>query len=423
MSQLYIGYDEIDITPLNTVEMVGFGRQDEQSRGVKSPLVAQITVWDSGEDKCCMIAIDHIGFSREHADGLRSQVGEQLHITKEQVMLCFSHTHSGPNESVEREYYTSVCKKIVDGVIRAANNRIPVQIGWGNGQVDIGINRRYDRQWLDNRLGLVRIQEAKTEKLVLLLLRLTAHGNVLKADNYLISPDYFGMVREVLEEEYQCKVVVTQGAAGNVAPKYYQSTINPPDACDDRFIRSKTALMDMAQEVLRAVMQMMSNIVLEPESGIQMYSTYLDLYSNVPSYEEALKVASDAKQYCGIDGAGWLQEVQRLNKEEIQEQIERVEVQFFQLGDGCLCGVANEIMCEFALEVSKQLGNDLIYFGGYTNGCTGYFPTAEEFDKGGYEVYWSLLIFYIYHGRVYPLRREAWEELVSFVVDTIRKSS
>lgn len=98
-------------------------------------------------------------------------------------------------------------------------------------------------------------------------------------------------------------------------------------------------------------------------------------------------------------------------------QAETVEVQCFSLGSGCLCGVANEIMCEFALRVSAQLKSDLFYFGGFTNGCTGYFPTEEEFDKGGYEVYWSMLIYYIYHGRVFPLRRDSASELIRFAAE------
>ena len=86
------------------------------------------------------------------------------------------------------------------------------------------------------------------------------------------------------------------------------------------------------------------------------------------------------------------------------------------MGEGCLCGTASEIMCEFALQTAQLLKNDLFFFGGYTNGCTGYFPTTEEFDKGGYEVYWSLLHFYMYHGHVFPLRRESAETLVQFTV-------
>ena len=47
----------------------------------------------------------------------------------------------------------------------------------------------------------------------------------------------------------------------------------------------------------------------------------------------------------------------------------------------------------------------------------GYFPTEEEFDEGGYEIYWSMLLYYRYHGRVFPLRRNSAVELINFVVE------
>lgn len=92
----------------------------------------------------------------------------------------------------------------------------------------------------------------------------------------------------------------------------------------------------------------------------------------------------------------WLAEVLQLQKSGIKTQKETIEIQYFSIGNGCLCGVANEIMCEFALHALELTGNEYFYFGGYTNGCTGYFPTEAEYDKGGFEVYWSMLIYYIY---------------------------
>ncbi len=53
---------------------------------------------------------------------------------------------------------------------------------------------------------------------------------------------------------------------------------------------------------------------------------------------------------------------------------------------------------------------------------TGYFPTEEEYDKGGYEVYWSMLIYYIYHGRVSPLNRDSAAKLIEAAVNNASHS-
>ena len=411
-----LGYIEVDITPTVSVQTIGFGRKDEQSRGVLHNLSAQISVWQFATEKCCLITIDHIGFSKLHADDLRNDIGEVLNVKKEKVMLCFSHTHSAPNESIQKEYYDMVCNRIKEGIQQTVNHMKPIKAAWGNAYGDIGLNRRKECNDLDRRIGILKVVDAESGKLRMLLLRLTAHANVLKADNYLISPDYFGAVRDLLQEKYQCSVMLTQGASGNVAPKYFCSNLIPPDACDDRFIRSKTALKDMAEEVYQQVNKVLDTIHPDDIKNITMYAKKIDLIADVPSYDRALTIAKEAKQKAGIDGTNWLTEVQRLLNNKVQQQIERVEIQYFSLDNGCLCGVPNEIMCEFALRAKAYIHNDLFYLGGYTNGCMGYFPTEEEYDKGGYEVYWSMLIFYIYYGRVFPLNRECASQLIDYAV-------
>jgi hypothetical protein len=244
----------------------------------------------------------------------------------------------------------------------------------------------------------------------------------LKADNYLISSDYFGAVRDKLRKKYDCPIMLTQGASGDVAPKYFKSSINPPDTDDSGFfVRSDNALEKMAEEVSRNAVSVIDNMNTEYIGNLSMYSTHIALTSTVPSYERALEVAAEAKEKAGIDGTAWLAEVKRLNGAGIKTQKEDAEIQYFSLNgcinSGCLCGVTYEIMCDFALRASAKTKNDCFYFGGYTNGCTGYFPTEEEYDRGGYEVFWSMLIYYIYYNRVFPLDRKEAFKLINAAAD------
>ncbi len=410
------GFAEADITPQKSVRTVGFGRTDEFSRGVAAPLLAQVSVWQWKEVRCCLTAIDHIGFSKAHADELRGRLGTILGIAREQVMLCFSHTHSAPNESLEPEYFEFLMGQVCDEAKNARERLEPVHVACGNAYADIGLNRRRENSALDRRIGVWKVCGADDLAPKLILLRLTAHANALKADNYLLSPDYFGAVRLRLEAGYHCPVLLTQGASGNVAPRYFDSRLDPPDAADERFIRSEEALTLMAEEVCGAVKPVLDSLRPCAVRRLAMYSRTLTLAAEVPAPERAREIAREADIFCGIDGGHWLEEVARLNEAGVKEQYDETEVQYFALEAGCLCGVANEIMCEFALCASERLGDERFWLGGYTNGCTGYFPTEEEFDEGGYEVYWSMLLYYAYHGRVFPLKRESASRLVDFVV-------
>ena len=412
---LRMGYTEVDITPNKPVETVGFNRKDNISRGVLKSLYAQVTVWE-GEELCCLVTIDSLGFKKELSDSLREVIGQELCISSDKVMLCFSHCHSAPNVDIEKEYYEMVCKKIRMAVAMAREHLLGVYTGYGNAEVAIGVNRRKGNNSLDKRAGILKVCNAESGETELLILRITAHCNSLKRDNYMISPDFFGEIREIFGAHYHCPIMVIQGSAGNIAPKYFQSNETPIDARGEQYVRSENALMDMATEVLNETMPILEQIDVKNDMAIQMYSKSLTLYAEVPTYEEAKRVAKESKENCGINGSRWLEEVKRLNKCGIKKQEENVEIQYFRVGDWCLCGVPYELMVEFAIRSEQMLGNEFFYLNGYTNGCLSYFPTEEEFDIGGYEVYWSMLIYYPYFNRVFPFIRESATKLLDFVV-------
>lgn len=418
---LKLGYAQADITPTEPLELVGFYRPDNVSKGVESPLLAQVSVWET-EERCCLITVDSLGFMKDMTELLRERVGEVLGISKDKVMVCFSHTHAAPNADSEKQYFEMICEKVSAATGQAMADLKTVSVGYGNAEVDIGVNRRIEGIKVDKRAGFLLARDEKTQKNCLLLVRLTAHGNVLKADNYRISPDYFGAVREVLQGQYGCPVMVLQGASGNIAPKYFDSENTPVDARGPAFVRSKDALQKMAQEVGEKLAEKVAQITMKSDAILRMYSKEKMIYAEVPSMKAAEQIASEAKQFCGINGTEWLTEVRRLREQGVHRQVECAEVQYFSVGDWCLCGVPYELMTEFALGGVERTGNEFFYINGYTNGCLSYFPLGEEFDKGGYEVYWSMLIYYKYFYRVFPFERESGERLLDFMIENAPKN-
>ena len=410
-----LGYAEIDITPKIPMQLIGFNRTDNMSRGILKPLFAQVSIWESG-NLHCLITIDNIGFKKELADILRIKVSNILEVTRDKVMLCFSHCHSAPNVDASKEYFEMVCSHILTAVHRAENDMHSVFVGWDNVEVDIGVNRRADNVNLDKRAGILKVCGLDKKERKLLLIRVTAHCNVLKRDNYLVSPDYFGSIRELLQENYGCPVMVIQGSAGNIAPKYFNSAETPIDARGAQYIRSSTALEEMADVVWEKLSQRIALIEMADTLAIDMYSREMRLYADVPSPTMAEKIAEDARNYCGIDGRAWLEEINRLHSAGVCRQEETVEIQYFAIGKWCICGVPYELMVEFALVPMEKLNNPFFYVNGYTNGCLSYFPTEEEYDKGGYEVYWSMLLYYKYFNRVFPFERDSASKLIAFIL-------
>lgn len=415
------GYAECDITPENPVPLIGFYREKEKSEGILKPLKAQVTVWEDADgQRYCLIATDSLGFTPALSDRLREKTAERIGSEREHVTVCFSHTHAAPDAAdFSTGYYDTACGRILSAAEQAAEWLQPVQTGWGNAEADIGVNRRQPGKPVDSRVGILKVCDRDSGELKLLVLRVTAHGNVLKRDNNAVSPDWFGDLRELAEARFGCPAVVIQGAAGNVAPKYFRSEETPVDAAGAQYIRSKTALRDMAEAVVRGMEGTVERIPVD-DCGIDVYSEYIPLYSDVPDEETAERIAAEAGENCGIDGTAWLAEVRKLRDRKIARQSDNVEVQYFRIGKGCFCGVPYEIMNEFALRASEKLNDPYFYLNGYTNGCMTYFPTEEEFDRGGYEVYWSLLIYFSCFGRVFPFGRESAGMLIEFAARNCR---
>lgn len=427
---VYMGYSEEDITPAGPVELIGFERPDNMSKGVLHELLAQVSVWKTPEDKCCIVSVDSLGFTVELTNSLREKVAAMLKADRSKVMVCFSHTHAAPNAGTNEEYYNYVCERVIKAVKCADEDLSPVKTSWGVTTADIGINRRGCDAPLDDRLGILKITRPGGNNLKALILRVTAHGNVLTSDNYLISSDYFGVTRNLLEKKYGCKVILIQGPAGDIRARYQQENaeyleLHSFEAAKQEmseldkkryFSQSIQALNKMADTIYKALDGVIDSLAPKSVTTLSMFSVKRRFYADVPDIEKARTIANEAKSEAGIDGTEWLNEVRRLHSKGIGRQFSDIEIQYFVVNDGCICGIPNEVMSAIALDILKKSDNPFLFFNGYTNGCNSYLPTAEEYDKGGYEVLWSNLIYYKYHGRVMPFNRDTGELLADEVV-------
>jgi hypothetical protein len=409
MNKIYsckAAFEQIDITPDFQVELIGCYREDSKSQGVLHPLYAQVLLFEFCGGRHCLIAIDSLGLTTTLSDELRSIVAEQLKTSISCVMLCFSHTHSAPAplSPVNGErYFHLMCERIKKCAAGALEKMQSCKAGWALTDTEIGENRREGCTTVDNRLGALRITNSATGQPLAVVLRITAHANILMSGNNKISSDYFYAARERLQKYFLCPVMLIQGAAGNIKPVGV-----------DKILGGSIQDLDRIVNVLCNSVKQLHFDMTEVNS-LQMYSKGFDYYSNVPSEKEAQQIANDAKRLCGIDGTEWLMECEKLRKSGVAIQIQEGKVQFFNLNDGCLCGVPDEIFCEISLKASSEVLSPYLFLNGYTNGCTGYLPHSEEWVKGGYETLFSYLQYYKFHGHVMPFQQDTADRLVKLV--------
>lgn len=394
---------QTDITPAFPVELIGCMRDNTVANGILYPLLTQVLLFRQNGNCFCLVAIDSLGLTEALSKALRERVASTLGTPTVNVMLNFSHTHSAPAPKSPlngARYFSLLCNRVAACARRAQHALAPCLMAWGTTTAYIGENRREGCHITDSRLGALQVVHANTGAPIALLLRVCAHANVLMEASRLLSSDYFGPARQKIAAWHGAPVMFLQGAAGNIKPAGVHK-IHGGTAADVLRIAAR-----LAQSACKL------RFAPQPVKRLQMCQGAITLYSDVPSEETALKIA----QKSGMDATAWLQECQRLRKAGITRQATPGHIHFLFLNEGCLCGVPDEIFCELALEASNRAQAPLLFFNGYTNGCTGYLPHREEWEKGGYETLYSYVGYYRYHGHVLPFRPETAERLVSAVV-------
>ncbi|MHB0857890.1 MAG: neutral/alkaline non-lysosomal ceramidase N-terminal domain-containing protein [Anaerolineae bacterium] len=93
--QLYVGFGSVEITPPVGLPIAGSLRPRE-SVGVADPLMARSLVVQSGDSAVAIVGADLLALPRELADRAIAEASRQTGIAPSHVLICCSHTHSGP---------------------------------------------------------------------------------------------------------------------------------------------------------------------------------------------------------------------------------------------------------------------------------------------------------------------------------------
>lgn len=417
-----VGVCKVDITPPIGIDFIGYHRETGINN-IEERIYGTVFVFEKDEMKTVFISIDNIGMLVEDTNIIRERVASRIHVPFERITVVYTHTHSGPetvgDDPLVQSYKTILVNNVVHGAVTANKNLKQCEVGWGVTTGDIGVNRRERTSdgrakmgtnidgVVDNRIGMLAIRNAETKELSGIVVFCTAHPNVLKGDSDVLSADYPGMTREVLERIINCPVMIVQGAAGNVNAKYRGS---------------REALKKMAYTLSGHVLTMLPTVTYSPIVNVRTVSSTMQMkLKDIPEMNEIRSMAQLAEKQWGVNTDEWLTIVLEKYKQGIRQLRIDLEVQLFQINDGIFSGIPMEPFSETALEMKESLQNELAFFGGYTNGYIGYLPTKEEFAYGGYEVELSPVVYGPVTNLLMPLEENTAELIVKKVTGLCNK--
>ena len=407
-----VGVTTVDITPPIGIELEGYHRP-VPSDSCLDRLRATVLVFASEQNRVVLFSIDNVGMDVRYVNSIRQKTARTLNITSQQVMVCFTHTHSGPVTDGTPQgdrYCAELEDKLIEVAHAASNNLQPCAVAWNTTTASIGVNRRAtgpDGQAqlgvnpsgpVDDRLGVLHITSLATNQPLALMIICTAHANILRGDSNAISADFPGWTRALLETNVGCPVVVIIGAAGD---------------CNARWRGSVADLQRMAQSIGDIVLPMVPEMKPEPLTDVWIGSTTIAMeLMDLPTPTQAQTLAAKASAEWGIDPTPWFDAIQHATAPLILD----LEVQGIRVGDGWFFGIPMEPFAATALTIKQHL-NEFVFFGGYTNGWIGYLPTTEEYPRGGYEVDWVPIVYGYLAGYLMPARPDTSKKVVRTVIE------
>ena len=247
-SSCRLGIARGDITPPVGIyhRMWGAARHD-RSAGVHRPLTATAIVFQqassdpSSTTQQVLIALDHCLLAPSEIDKLVTEIQRKTGITREVVLVVHSHTHAAGLMSRDRvelpggdlipAYLDSVHQTVGMLVGQAITNLQDVTITYATGRCDLAGQRDffdeqsnqyvcgYNPSGLADDTVLVARVTGTGNKTLATLVNYACHPTSLAWDNQLISPDFPGAMREVVEDATGAPCVFVQGAAGDLGPR------------------------------------------------------------------------------------------------------------------------------------------------------------------------------------------------------------
>ena len=244
-SHLRFGLARVDITPPVGIyhPMWGAARH-HRATGVHRPLTAEAMVFaplDDTQSPVVRVQIDHVGMTAEHQATVIQMMSAATKLPTSHIITTFSHTHSSSNFSADRvhlpggeliaDYVAELNQKLVTVATAALTTVQEAFITYGQGRCTMATNRDYwdDEHGFyacgynpgapaDDTLLVARVTNRAGDRIATVV-NYGCHPTTLAWANTLISPDYIGALREVVETATGAPCVFALGACGELSPR------------------------------------------------------------------------------------------------------------------------------------------------------------------------------------------------------------
>jgi len=383
------------ITPEQPLWLAGYYARKSPAEGKLHDIWAKaLALEDAKGNKAVLVTADLIGFPKGMSDRIRDRIEDKFGLSRAQVILSSSHTHSGPgltgglvevyplaNEEFEkiREYSGRLEDMIVDLVGDALNSLQPAELFSENGVVRFQVNRRNNSESSltaqtdlngpnDYAVPVLKVVKGSGD-IMAVVFGYACHPTVLNLN--LWSGDYPGFAQLEIEKMYPgATAMFFQGAGADQNP-VPRRTVS----------LARQYGLELAAAVDRVLNEEMKK--LSPDFSVAYRDIQLEL-TTPPTKNELVKMAEEFS-LSDIRRELWaLDMIRKIDNGESLPVTYPYPVQVWNIGGQTLVSLGGELLIDYSVSLKRILGQD-IFVMGYANDVMAYIPPVRVLREGGYE--------------------------------------
>jgi hypothetical protein len=384
------------ITPAKSVWLAGYGSKRVPEGKIHDLWMKVLALEDAAGHRAVLVTSDFQGIPKAMADAACAKLHERFGLTRDRVMLTFSHNHCGPRlthdlhdyypveaaqEALVDEYTAQMEAKIVEVVGEALSKLAPANLRLGEGVATFAVNRRNNREPeiadlmakatplkgpVDHAVPVMTVS-GPDGSLRAVVFGYACHPTTLSFTQWC--GDYPGFAQIAIEKNHPGAAAMFVNTCGGDQNPLPRRTV---ELCE----RYGRMLADAVEQALKPPLKPVS-------PGLRTAFEFVDLaYDKVVTREELqAALASNRAIY-----ARWAARMlKKLDAGETFASSYPYPIHAWRLGSELLViGMGGETVVDYALRFKKEFG-PVTWVCGYTDDLVSYIPSRRVWEEGGYE--------------------------------------
>ncbi len=422
---MLVGVSEINITPEPGYPLGGYAERyfiGNRAIGKLNDIYARALFLRDSE-KVLIISIEVLALENDFSDMIRDKISRSLRISKDNIYLVATHTHSAPDvmlnmilfrdllkkDDIEliTKYREFLSEKILEVAKQAVKNSYETELYFGKTRAENFCANRVNPSGVKDDEVLVL-----TDKKKWVLINLTCHLTVLGASNLMYSGDFLSYATSTIKRELGDIITLYSiGAAGDQSTRFIRRNQTPEEA-----ERIGNIVADSVIEGLRSATRINSSEissrvikVILPRRKISDMKE--ELIRRINEWEIKLNESKDTGYQRRIRQNIETARILLSNYEKFAKYLRNypekitVNIGLLMIGDIKLVFLPLELSCQYAIDIKNKVEKTWIIT--YSNGYYGYLPTEREYDELDYEAMMS------------PFEKESGKILVSEIIKSL----